>query len=285
MAKSDAAAESAFSGGVAPADSSGPRSQAAIYTMVAIHVLLGSAGVWTFIALPLDATVLGAILGFPLLALAPSQASLLGFWAAFAGRGNAWRFVMVVTLVVGHYVLNDRVFDSGEMQFWLAVQVIQALPWLIAVLVARSLGLRLIHEIDRDGDLFQFSLRQALGWMAAVGVLLTAVRWMPEDFPTSFLRPSGWAIPGGCSLIAAASMWLTLGRRWLPIRLLLLPISVAAATTILKLGIGFLDVWVYATLMACEAAWLIVSLLVVRTAGYRLVWHWRFGAAESGDAS
>jgi len=253
--------------------------------MVAIHALLGSAGIWTFIALPLDASVLGAILGFPLLALAPSQASLLGLWAAFAGRGSAWRSIVVVVLVVGHYVLNDRVFDSAEMQFWLAVEAMQVLPWLLAMLVARSLGLRLIREIGGEGDLFQFSLRQSLGWMTAVAVLLTAMRWMPEDFPTSFLRPSGWAIPGGCSLVAVASVWLTLGRGWLPIRLLLLPIAVVAATTILKFGIGFLDVWVYAVLMACEAAWLVASLLVVRIAGYRLVWRWRFGAARGVGAS
>ena len=60
-----------------------------------------------------------------------------------------------------------------------------------------------------------------------------------------------------------------------------MPLAIGAGAYLLVVThIGNSSVWYFAFLLGLMAAWLIGSLFVVRLAGYRLAWRWRFSRKD-----
>ena len=78
--------------------------------------------------------------------------------------------------------------------------------------------------------------------------------------------------------IAVTSLWLVLGRRWLALRMAVWLILIGSSSLSLAIGAESSNGKSWAPFVIFTyAAWLIASFLVIRWAGYRLEWQWRFG--------
>jgi hypothetical protein len=142
------------------------------------------------------------------------------------------------------------------------------------LLLARFLGFRLSEAERGDEDHLghlQFSIGQALSWMTALAVFMGATHYL--YFLDSYFDNRILWLPASGLAVGLASMWLMLGSRRTALRCFTL-------LAVIGLGTGW-NVWLSdlpwgAFLLGCEAAITAASLLVVRLAGYRLVWHWPF---------
>jgi len=197
-----------------------------------------------------------------------SQGYLLGLWAAFGGKPTPWRAIFVVLIVVAWEWLLG--FDSATMivlgQTFIAMGVL---------FLARFLGLRLSKGKAEDhlGHL-QFSVGQALLWMTAFVVFMAASHYLKDFFAVSY--GAGGIFDFVFVLgVALAATWLACGRRWFALRCLavLAMIGLGGAWCVRSNQLPWLQA---GSLLGCEAGLIAASLLVVRLAGYRLVWHWPF---------
>ena len=57
-------------------------------------------------------------------------------------------------VVVGHYTLNDRYVNSSDLELWLEIQSIQAIPFVFGCLLARLPGFELIKSVEAYRDNF-----------------------------------------------------------------------------------------------------------------------------------
>ena len=247
-----------------------------IIIMAAIHLLLGTVGIWAAVKSGLT----GEYFGPPLLMLGPSQGALLGLWAAFGGRGSPWRAVLAVLVVVGHYTLNDRYVHSSDMGFWLSIQSIQAIPFILGCLLLRLLGLELTEDSGErllsDSPGLQFSIGRTIAWMTAIAIFVFSMQFLGDEYLVALTNLPDWAVPAATGLVAIASFWTILGRKRLVVRLLALAVAIGLGTFILRKGVGYLSMEWFALILACEAIWVLCSLIVVRRAGYHWTWRWRF---------
>ena len=86
-------------------------------------------------------------------------------------------------------------------------------------------------------------------------------------------------------LVAIAAMFLALGRGCPLLRVLLLPLSVVACAGSMEVlcfinqgqPLSTPELENVAIIPASMALWLAGSLWLIRLAGYRLAWQWRFG--------
>jgi hypothetical protein len=211
-----------------------------------------------------------------LLMLGPSQATLLAFLAAF-GRG---RFLLrVVPTVVGAVVyLRCFALLDSEWQ-WLTIGQLGNMG--VLLLVARVVGFDLVHRRDLPtaSRRFQFTIRDMLSWMTALAVILGALHYAPEGWFSIYSRKESIASFGSLLLVAVTSIILSLCNGWLLVRLLLLPLTIGIGATWLASRNG-LDLWYFGLYLGLMSAWITGSLLVVRYAGYRLIWRWRFSRAQ-----
>jgi hypothetical protein len=241
--------------------------------MAGTHILLGTVGIWSVVALGLAEN-----LALFLLPLAPCQGSLLSLWAAFGGKGTPWRSLVGVVGVVSYYVIVSSY--SGDIGFgvWSAILVVQTLPFVAVLLLARLCGLELSrqcsHRPETGGWRLQFSTARAISWMTAIGICLGVLLGLPKWSRLFGTLELGVCL--SCSIVAAASFWLVLGRTRFRLRLVALALSVAIGTFLLGTNIGPLsDSLGSAVLLSVLAAWLVGSLVPVQMAGYRLTWRWR----------
>jgi len=239
-----------------------------IVVMAGGHFILGTVGMWTFVALGLDS------LWFLLLPLAPCQGSLLSLWAAFGGKGTPWRSVVSVLGVVSYYIVVRRHFDDREfLGIWVAILTLQTLLFVAALLLARLCGLELCRpDSHRMETVLQFSLARAISWMTAIGISLGVLLSLPKWHHLIGEMEQRVCLP--CIIVAAASSWSALGRTEFGLRLGCVAISVAIGT--FMLGTNWVEFVGIAFELSVLAAWLAVSLAPVRLAGYRLTWRWRF---------
>jgi hypothetical protein len=206
-----------------------------------------------------------------------SQGSLLALWIAL-GRGRAaWRILAATAVTVGYlWCFRDSdvrwlLFISGSMADMTAL-----------LSLARLSGLELIHGTDPPipHRRPQFSLRDMFVWTTTVVVVLGILRTLPDAFWAA--NPAGFVLFAGAisSPIAAAAMWAVLGQRWLAARVFVLLLAVGAilgAFIAGSLASGEPPLLFAAAVPVAVAALLVASLLIVRLAGYRLTWRWRFG--------
>jgi hypothetical protein len=246
--------------------------------MARAHIVLGTVCMWTFAALGL-----GNKLALLLLPLAPCQGSLLGLWAAFGGKGTPWRPLASVLGVVSYCFVVHRYSDDWFLGTWVAILTVQTLSSVAALLLARLCGLELSRQcsdrIETACSVLQFSLARAFSWMTAIGISLGVLLCLPKLCHVIGEMELRLCLP--CSIVAAASFWLALGRTRFGLRLVAVVLSVAIGTFVLGtsnclwvefLGIAF-ELMVLAALMAG-------SLTPVRLAGYRLTWRWMAKNAE-----
>lgn len=125
---------------------------------------------------------------------------------------------------------------------------------------------------------------KAIGSVVVVHVVLNllgcfvhdrAIRW--HRWLRGGFQPDSLAIIAGCVAVSLASRWAVLGRKWLIARVFVVFATIATLTGTAMIAAQSHDALLVGLFLAIEAAWIVGSLVVVRLAGYRLTWQWRFG--------
>lgn len=250
--------------------------------LVAVHVVLGVC------ALVMEPRFLG-FLREAVLMLIPTQGVLLGLWIAMGRRwAIPWRACLGIEIVAA------TAFAEHQFSTYPEPQLTPILVWetcLVALMLVllRGGGLRMscsgVPAMTRPP--FQFSLLEVFSWMTATAVFLTLLQSY-APYRDLFPKPGFNSLGIGClALLALPILWLVFGRRWFPLRCLACGTSLAATTFgIIAAYRIYVEVTGIALQLSIYTAWLIASFLVIRWAGYRLEWQWRFGrrGAASVDA-
>lgn len=250
----------------------------AIASLVAVHVVLNVLACWMQ-----HSQLIYKISGWldiPLVMLFPSQGALLGFWIALGGKRTSWRVLLTVGGIVAYLWC---VGTAPHVEAWSHGLLLVPSICIVSVLLllARFTGLRIVRGEAPCQQRPQFSVRDALIWMTTFAILFGAIRWPsplhqilddPDD--VRFLMNLGI-----CAIASLASFWVVLGRRRLILRIFaLVAVNAAASYSFTQT-----NPWLGSLYLASEVAWIVGSLVVVRRAGYWLMWQWRFGRAV--DAS
>ncbi len=215
-------------------------------------------------------------IGFALFMLFPSQGSLIAIWAAL-GRRPALRVALAcIGIVVCFRITNVPYFPYYEAIQLMAIETASIIAML---LLFRLTGLEMtsVPLEPWESKPFQFTIWQIITWTATVAVVMSALHYFPDDpLRLSSFRelPSLLAIVVSLGIVALMSIWLVFGKKWLLLRVLGVLAAIGTGTWILDLNFN-MNWWHFVTLLALEAAWTILSLLVVRWAGNRMTWHWR----------
>lgn len=165
---------------------------------------------------------------------------------------------------------------------------------LLVSLGARAAGLAIetVEDAsDRSGGepgYRQFTLRQMLGAMAVLAVVLGLLRYL-IDFP-AVPGLGDWgtlgfelaSLCGSSSVLALAVIGCVLWRCWrrvfLPVLLAAVGLSIAAITFISTTDLPFA-----AMFCLCQVGWLLAATAALRVAGYRTRWARRRGAEGGPD--
>jgi hypothetical protein len=254
------------------------RTRLILFGLVAVHLLLnGCVGV----------------VGLFYLAVSPffpTQGVLLGLWIAMGRRwAIPWRACLGIVIVAATFpVPVFGMFDVTLLwEMWFIA---------LALLVMRIAGLRMIH-VDVPATTtgpFQFSLLEILSWMTATAVFLALLKMtaqfsLLEVLSMPLTSIDELALLATSVVLALPAMWLVFGRRWLQQRCLGCMGAVAVASVAFAairtaanpiVPVGTITL-VKAFLFSVLTAWLIACFLVIRWAGYRLEWRWRFSRRQS----
>ncbi len=243
--------------------------------LVIVHLLLHALAVWAAMEQWYQSSPegrLGVFLPLAVSTLGPSQGALLAVWIALGRRGIPWR----VALAAIGTVVYLGCFHNADSE-WLSMTIGEMGIMVALLLCARLTGLELTHVAQQSTvrPRFQFFIRDILAWTTALAVVMSAEQFLAlHKWCPGFPSPVGesFAVFGTLSLVVMASLWASLGRTWSIVRIALPPAAVAAGAAILVA-----NSWFRVTMALSQvAAWTVASLLVVRWAGYRLSWHWRF---------
>ena len=216
-----------------------------------------------------------------------SQSALVAFWAAFGGGRTLWRSLALVLGAIAAMWWIDH-WDSADVRDFMPL-VLLGPTWGL-LLVARLLGLGLVRAPMRLRSLqpLQFSIADMLLWTTVVAVVSGLLRWLALDWSIISREMVGWdawTVFFLWNVVAMAAMFLPLGRGRVILRILLLLLSLGAYLGMMEIFNGPGWGWgCFARLFEDEpipiapmAGWLIGSLWLIRLAGYRLAWQWRFG--------
>jgi hypothetical protein len=160
-----------------------------------------------------------------------------------------------------------------------------------ALLVARFMGLGLgkVEQGNNDETThMQFSIGEALMWTTALAVFMSGTHYLTnsrtiyKDELESYFSISRLAV-------GLATIWLICGGRadktredriaWIAVRFITLLLLIGiGADWALRVGMFSGSPWWGAFILASEAVVTAASLVVVRLAGYRLMWRWPFRA-------
>jgi hypothetical protein len=267
---------------------SNTRTRRILAGLVAAHVVLHGVALAVMFTSPgpPDGMWPYVVLVYALFMLGPSQGTLLALWLTF-GRGKfLWRVVPAALGAVVYLWL----FKNADPE-WLASTFAHTCIWAVLLLVARLTGLELVRSstVGSDSRRSQFYIRDMLAWMTALAVILSAMKCAPQDWLWPMTIGEAISLFGGLGLVAGASIHSALGGGWLLARIMLPPLAVGVGAYVFATVRGTtFSVWYFALLLGLMAAWLVGSLLLVRLAGYRLAWRWRFSRAdreslETGD--
>jgi cytochrome c biogenesis protein CcdA len=84
-------------------------------------------------------------------------------------------------------------------------------------------------------------------------------------------------------LVTVPSIWAVLGRKWIIARILLLPAMIILSALFLSAAFHEWRYYIFRVVaLSVASVWLLASLAVVRLAGYRLAWWWRFSRKHLG---
>jgi hypothetical protein len=209
--------------------------------------------------------------------LAPSQGALLAVWAVFSRDKLAWR-VLSLTLVGVAYLPLFLSITSKYGREWVWLMIEEALTFGAVLLMARLTGLQLARVGDsrRFMDRFQFYIRDMLIWTTALAVFLSAWRCTSKNILIDLIS---------LTLVAGVSTFSTLGRGWIVARIVRVPAIIGLATVLAMTVASEASWWDITLPLSLMALWIVASLLVLRSAGYRLVWRPRIEEPLENAAS
>jgi hypothetical protein len=216
-------------------------------------------------------------LGYSLFMLFPSQASLIGIWTALGGKHTPLRVILIFigTVICLRIVMTSSF--SHDIHEVFQVSTTHLIGITILLLAFRLTGLKIESWPAEPwkSEPFQFTILQIMTWTATVAVIMSALHYFPKD--TIRIYPGVLQLLGTVASlgnVALMSMWLVFGKKWLLLRVLAIPVAIGCGAWILVLG--FNREWFhYGMLFFYESIWTILSLLVIRWAGYQMTWHWR----------
>jgi hypothetical protein len=220
-----------------------------------------------------------------IITLGPSQGFLLAIWVALGGNKTPWRITIALLCVIIYTWFNIDLSHYGTTYH--ITFVTETFNMSVVLLAARLMGLEIYRpdysELDKTPKPFQYTIWQIMAWTAVVAVLLSGSYYLPLEYKfNSFIIAFeleylifNLFMLGSFILVALETMWLTLGQKWLFLRIALLPVIIVLCSMIYRKNYQypFTDLCL---LLGSEAVWMTVSLVVVRLVGYRLTWQWRF---------
>lgn len=213
----------------------------------------------------------------PSWSLVLAQVSLAVLWAATSGKWMPWTTIALFATIAcwSPIVGNPPGLVTGLL-------LLQAGTLAAAVGVGRALGLRLVlgGGISLPGAFpapprLQFSLGYLLSWVTTVASALgllsytlgrgTQISWYLEEWK------SMTAIALGDTAIALVALWTMLGVGRLRSRISAQFLVAPAVLALWEFVGGIADLGELVVVCLLEILWLLLSLAVVRVAGYRLV--------------
>ncbi len=203
--------------------------------------------------------------------LVSAQTSLLGIWGAL-GACSWWkRLIGVTTGTVG----LEIVLETGLRQAYfelLIIVVVATLCVLVPLLIVRCFRV-VIHRDSSSAPAvvrIQFSIRHLLILTFVVACLVSLARLVQPIESRSDVFVGILQLAGLLGLVGVLAVWIMFVTKW-PILhgLGLVAVAVGAGCWFGWRVLG--DVEIMTTAVAVEAVTVIVSLLVVRACGYRLV--------------
>lgn len=260
-----------------------------IFWLVVVHVMVGLIGAFVAYFPGPDLVRRAALVGIVF-----SQTSLLGIWGSF-GSGPAWRRVIGVAVGVAYLGLQLGVsfseLDRITFLWVVAATTISALP----LLLVRLLGVAIRLDSSGAGSVerFQFSIGHLLTLTFVVACLIS-IRNCVEPYAIEIIEtPDGvvfdyfdeavyyWLFPASVvGVLGILPVWFVLATKQLVLSCVgLLAAGVCAGYWLGRFHDDSPSLWMLATIT--EAVAVVVSLLVVRSCGYRLV---RLPARRSGVA-
>jgi hypothetical protein len=226
-----------------------------------------------------------------------AQTTLCAYWAALGRAHFAWRWpgaaflVILSSLAVSLFygaLLGLLLIPAAMLIQWLAIQV----PW---ALLRAKYGWRVSRPAASQPAPIpfekQFGIMHLLGWTAGVAVLCAAIRGLSSveawGLGSSRDMESLALLVAFNTLLSILPLWATLLRHpttWVAIAVVFYTLALAwfehMAFSAFA-GRGRVDWYLFPSLNLVQLAWLLVSLWLVRWAGYRLV---RTGSAASPTA-
>jgi hypothetical protein len=238
-----------------------------ILATVHVAVAIGSLALWAKAGhLSLGETVFGEIL--------ISQSFSLALWTAWGGKRTFLRMVLTAVGMVAVMHIGCRIPEfRGFFHFWMPLTIATCTIFL----VLRFLGLELKRLTDPETPrwIFQFSLFQMMALTLTVAICLSALKCMPEN--SYHFYPEEVFMMGVSLWVGLVSVGLVFLRRWLPLRILAFPATVILAEVLFEWRfdgqVPKLYAFYFFTIMMIAT---MISLAVVRWAGYRMTWRWRF---------
>jgi hypothetical protein len=245
----------------------------------------------TVMITPMRDTRPSLVLSVAFVSLPMSQIGLLSAWAALGKTPAPWRAVgLVLPLALWSYLMGISWATAGSSPAIVITSretlylVTEALAIVALLGTGRAAGLKLttVGEAAMSDDQearrrYQFSLGYLFSWLTATAIVLAALGY---TFDLSRLATPGQPFSGDYviaapahAILVSASLYVVLakGRRFLRGAVGLAAL-VTAAGLLWRVNRG---VRTAGLLVASQAIWLILSLSVVRVAGYRLVWRRR----------
>jgi len=205
--------------------------------------------------------------------LGPSQSALLALWVVLGGGRAVWRLLAVALGVIAYFIWIENLNRE-----WLSTTLGELAACATVLVAARLAGLRLAipaEPLDVRGRP-QFHIRDVLIWTAATALVLGLLRCVPDDRRLFPLIPNIITVLGSLTVVATASIYAPLGKGRTATRVALALLAIGLGSALLVASIRSHSFWYYVFLLSLMAAWIVGSLLVVRRAGYRLAWQWRF---------
>jgi len=232
-----------------------------------------------------------------LIGLAGGQINLASLWAMLGTKRLPWRMAALIVVPLAWSlalsVLTPRALSSYEFAGAWAVHFFTQTAILVSLLMlAKSFRGRLVHraETGREGRRqLQFSLRYLFAWLTATALTLSLLKVVFEFstlIESGFAQANRYGLEWDAVLILGFTIatlgltvaWLVLDTR--PWNARLLSAGITAMPTILVIGyVSTLLVGGVEFTVAIVVLWLTatgysaVVWIVLRVAGYRIVWH------------
>jgi hypothetical protein len=237
-----------------------------ILGLIVVHIIVGLMGADIAYASRRGPTLYAAAF----IGLIFSQTSLLGICGSL-GESQLWRRFIAVAVGIGYLslLLGIGMEESYSVAFSLVVAATSfvAMPLLIAR--AMQIGIHLNRSPTEPLRRLQFSIRHLLVLMIVVACVISVGKVLQnylDDMETFVLLLS---LAFSSSVVGVLPVWCVLGTNG---RILYrIGLLVLGACPGFCLGLMFDSVFYLTSVMVIETAAVVVSLLVVRSCGYRLV--------------